>query len=64
MQRQPPPMTEHELLIEARNEVWEVINQLKAEGDYGNADSLILEAARCGGHMDWLMLREDALTFV
>ena len=53
--------TTGELIIEARNEIWEAINTLKAAGDHGNADALVLEAARCGDHFDWLTLREEAV---
>ena len=53
--------TTGELINEARTEIWEAIDTLKAAGDHGNADALILEAARCGDHLEWLTLREEAV---
>ena len=50
------------LIIDAcRSEIWAAIDSLRAAKDYGNADSLTLEAARCGDMYDWMNLREEAL---
>ncbi len=53
--------TINEVINEARTEIWAAINTIKATGDYGNADALILEAAACGEMADWLQLREEAV---
>ena len=55
------PITPGQVINECRSEIWESINILKAEKQFGNADSLILEAARCGDVYDWMNLREEAL---
>jgi hypothetical protein len=54
-------ITAGQIINECRSEIWESINTLKAQKDFGNADSLVLEAARCGDVHDWMCLREEAL---
>ena len=53
--------TTGQIINECRSEIWESINTLKAQKQFANADSLILEAARCSDLHDWLCLREEAL---
>jgi hypothetical protein len=56
--------TPGQIINECRFDIWRAIYKLNEVKDYGNADSLILEAARCGDMHEWMSLREEALAMV
>jgi hypothetical protein len=56
--------TPSQIINDCRSDIWQAIFKLNEVKDYGNADSLILEAARCGDMHEWMSLREEALVMV
>jgi len=56
--------TPAELIKEARNEIWEIAQQLKDQGDHREGNDLIIRMAACGDHFDWMDLREEALGWI